>query len=288
VTSSRDRIDLHAHTTHSDGTLRPADLMRLAAESGLRALAVTDHDTTSGWAEAREAGRSYGVELIPGAEITARFPSRAMHLLAYGFDDREPSLVEMLREIRGGRDARNPRIVARLVELGMSVTMDEVRAEAAGEVIGRPHIARVLVRRGYVPDTRAAFQRFLKDGGPAFFPAESVEPGEVIAGVRRAGGAVVVAHPRQLRLGSPAAYDALVKDLAAAGMAGVEVLHPSHDAEHRALFRRTAEAHGLVPSAGSDFHGANKPDVRLGVGDGTYVVEHGTWEALRARCAAQV
>lgn len=282
------RIDLHAHTTESDGTLRPAELVKRAAEIGLAALAVTDHDTTAGWAEAREAGRSFGVEIIPGAEITARFPSRSMHVLAYGFEAREPRMAEMLVEIRAGRDSRNPRILAKLAELGVRVSMEEVRAEAAGEVIGRPHMARVMVRRGYVADTRSAFQQYLKDGGPAYVPAESVEPPEVIATVRDAGGVAVLAHPKQLRLDGPAAYEALLTDLAAKGLGGVEVHHPSHDAAHRALFAGLARSLGLVESAGSDFHGSNKPDVALGSGDGTIVIDYSIWEALRARCAGRV
>src|SRR5262245_28900498 len=282
-----ERIDLHAHTRHSDGTLAPAEVVRLAAEAGLRAVAITDHDTTAGWAEAREAGRALGVEVIGGAEITARFPSRAMHVLAYGFDERDVALQTLLREIRGGRDARNPRILDRLAALGCAVTIDEVRAEAGGEVVGRPHIARALVKKGFAPDVRSAFAQWLKDGGPAYVPTETVEPAEVIATVVAAGGVAVLAHPKQLRLEGQAAADALLRDLAAARLGGVEVWHPSHDAEQRALFLGLARAHGLVASGGSDFHGANKPDIRIGTGDGTIEVGYETWEALRARCAAR-
>jgi 3',5'-nucleoside bisphosphate phosphatase len=282
-----DRIDLHVHTFHSDGTLSPGEVVRLAKEAGLRAIAVTDHDTTAGWAEAMEAGRALGVEVIGGAEITARFPGRAMHLLAYGCDVRDAPMQTLLRQIRAGRDARNPRILDRLASLGCAVSIDEVRAEAKGEAVGRPHIARALVRKGYAPDVRAAFSLFLRDGGPAYVATETVEPGEVIATVAAAGGVTVLAHPRQLRLEGPLAAEALVRELAAAGLGGLEVWHPSHDALHRAAFLALAEAHGLVPSGGSDFHGANKPDVRIGSGDGSIAIGYETWEALRARCAAR-
>jgi predicted metal-dependent phosphoesterase TrpH len=282
-----DRIDLHAHTHHSDGSLSPGELVALAKEVGLRALAVTDHDTTAGWPEAKEAGRALGVEVIGGTEVTARFPGRAMHLLAYGCDAREPGFQALLREVRAGRDARNPRILDRLAALGCPVTMAEVLAEAKGEAVGRPHIARAMVRRGFAPDVRAAFATYLKDGGPAYVPTESVEPAEVIAAATAAGGVCVLAHPRQLRLEGPEACAALVASLAAAGLAGIEVHHPSHDAERRAAWGALAEAHRLVASGGSDFHGATKPDVRLGVGDGTISVGYETWEALRARCAAR-
>ena len=283
---SSDRIDLHAHTVESDGSLEPETLVALAAQVGLRALAVTDHDTTAAIDAARAAGRSLHVEILTGIEITARFPPRAMHVLAYGFDRREKHLVEMLETIVAGRDRRNPRIVARLVELGVPVTMDEVREESGGAVVGRPHIARAMVKRGHVPDTRSAFQQYLRDGGPAFVAAESVEPREVIAAVRGAGGVTVLADPRQLRLDGEAAYAALVSELAAAGLNGIEVDHPSQKPDERAMFRRLAAANGLVASGGSDFHGEAKPDIRLGVGDGTIAIGYETWEALRALCAA--
>lgn len=281
-----DRIDLHAHTNRSDGSLEPPALVALAKEAGLRALAVTDHDTTDGIPLAREVGRSLGVEVLTGVEITARFPGRAMHLLAYGFEPREPALRAMLAEIVAGRDSRNPRIVARLAELGAPVTMAEVRAQARGDVVGRPHIAAALVHRGHVPDTRTAFSLFLRDGGPAFVAAESVEPEEVVSVVRGAGGVTVLAHPRQLRVDAPAGYEALFRRLASAGLTGIEVDHPSHRTDDRALYGRLADGIGLVRSGGSDFHGAPKPDVRLGTGDGSIAVDYGVWEALRARCAA--
>jgi len=281
------RIDLHAHTDLSDGTLRPVDLVTLAAEVGLAALAVTDHDTTAALPIAREVGRSLGVEVITGCEITARFPGRAMHLLAYGFDDREPRLQAMLAEIRAYRNVRNPRILDRLAELGCPLTMDEVRAEAAGDVVARPHIARALVRRGYVADTKTAFQRYLRDGGPAFVPAESVAPAEAIAAVGAAGGITAVAHPRQLRVDGGAGIRALFRGLTQDGLGAVEVFHPSHDADDRVLYADIATQEGLVPTGGSDFHGANKPDIRLGAGDGSISIGYETWEALRARCAAQ-
>jgi predicted metal-dependent phosphoesterase TrpH len=281
-----DRIDLHAHTRYSDGSLSPTALVALAKESGLRALAVTDHDTLQGVEEALAAGRATGVEVLPGVEITARFPGRAMHVLAYGFDAKERGFAALLTEVRAGRAERNPRILARLCELGVPVTIEEVRAEAGGEVVGRPHIARALVRKGHAIDSKAAFAMWLKDGGPAFVAAESVEPHEVLAAVRGAGGVSVLAHPRQLKVGDAAAVEALLRDLASKGLGGVEVDHPSQNGEERALFRRLAEALGLVASGGSDFHGDAKPDIRLGVGNGTIDVPYATWEALRARCAA--
>ena len=279
-------IDLHAHTNHSDGSLFPAALVALAKDVGLEALAITDHDTTAAFDEASSAGRSLGVEVLLGVEITARFPGRAMHLLAYGFDRHDPSFVAMLEEILRGRELRNPRILDRLAALGVPVTMAEVRAEAVGDVIGRPHIALALRRKGYVPDTKAAFARYLKDGGPAFIASDSVEPAEVVATVRRAGGTTVIAHPKQLRLETAGKYDTLVKELVHAGLGGIEVDHPSQKPEERAMFRRLADENGLVASGGSDFHGESKPDIKLGVGDGTIAISYETYEALLSHCGA--
>jgi predicted metal-dependent phosphoesterase TrpH len=282
------RIDLHVHSTRSDGSFSPGDLAREVARAGLCAFALTDHDTLAGLEEAREAARALGVEVIPGVEVTARYPGRAMHVLGYGFDEREPRLLAVLAEVRAGRTERNARILERLAALGVPVTLDEVRGAHAdaGGTLGRPHIAAALVRRGYVPDARAAFAQYLKDGGPAYVGAEVVEPEEVVAAIRGAAGVAVLAHPRQLRLADPAEWPALFARLSAAGFAGVEVAHPSHGPEERESFLRLAEAHGLVPSGGSDFHGAAKPTIALGSGDGTIAVEYETWERLRARRTA--
>lgn len=280
-----DRIDLHAHTNRSDGTLEPWALVAAAKSCGLRALAVTDHDTTAALSSAREAGRSLGVEVLPGIEITTRFPGRAMHVLAYGFDEHHRGLLAMLEEIVGHRDGRNLRILAKLATMGCPMTIEEVHDLAAGDVVARPHIAQAMVRRGYVPDVRTAFSMYLKDGGPAYEAAEAVEPAEAIAMVHEAGGVAVVAHPRQLRLADAAAARALFADLVAVGLDGIEVQHPSHHADDRALFASIAKAHGLLETGGSDFHGESKPDIRLGVGDGSVHVTWETWEAVRDRCA---
>ena len=280
-------IDLHAHTNRSDGSLAPAALVALAKDVGLAALAITDHDTTAAYDEATEVGRTLGVEILLGAEITARFPGRAMHLLAYGFDRHEPAFVAMLAEIIRGRELRNPRILDRLAALGVPITMAEVRAESSGDVIGRPHIAQALRKKGFVPDTKAAFAMYLRDGGPAFVEADSVLPEEVIQTVARAGGTTVLAHPKQLKVENTVAYGALFAQLAAAGLGGVEVDHPSQKPEERAVFRRLSAEHGLVASGGSDFHGEPKPAIRLGTGDGTIAIGYETYEALLARCTGR-
>ncbi len=277
------RIDLHAHTTHSDGTLSPSELVRLAWQKGLGALAITDHDTTEGLAEAHRVGEQVGVEILDGCEVTALLPSGIVHILAYGFPVDDADFQALLERVRTGRDERNVAILAKLESLGIQLTHEDICRHAIGKVVARPHIATALVEHGHADDLREAFQRYLKDGGPAYVQATVPPAEEVVAAVAAVGGIAVLAHPRSLRLGSRRAYDQLFGQLAAAGLAGVEVGHPSHDVNQRRMFAALASQHDLVPSAGSDFHGSNKPHIELGTGDGSIEVTYDVWERLRAR-----
>jgi predicted metal-dependent phosphoesterase TrpH len=279
------RIDLHAHTEHSDGTHAPAALVRLARDVGLALLAVTDHDTTSGLPEAQAEGRALGVEVVVGCEISTRIAQGNVHVLAYDFDPEDAAFQGFLAGVRAARDRRNERILQRLVELGVPLTAEEVHAQVRGRILTRPHFARALVARGHVPDLRTAFGQYLRDGGPAYVQAEGPAPEAAVRAVRAAGGIAVLAHPGQVRLPDRAALTSFLATLRSAGLAGLEVQHPSQDPEQRAFLADLARQHDLVPSGGSDFHGETKPHVRLGVGDGTIDVRRETWDALRARRA---
>ncbi len=276
-------IDLHAHTWYSDGTHSPTELVALAAEAGLAALAVTDHDTTEGLAEARRAGVAHGLEVLSGCEISTAVPASVVHILAYAFDEQDAPFQALLARVRADRDRRNEAIRARLDALGVPVSDAEVRREAVGRVVARPHFAAAMVRKGYVEHGREAFDRFLRDGGPAWVRVSMPDPEEAIRATVAAGGVAVLAHPRQMGLETERAYREVVARLAAAGLGGVEADHPSHDANWRQRFRALADELGLVATGGSDFHGRAKPHVRLGVGDGTIQVTYDTWERLRAR-----
>jgi predicted metal-dependent phosphoesterase TrpH len=278
------RIDLHAHTWYSDGSLSPTDLVRLAKEVGLGALAVTDHDTTEGLPEARAEGQRIGVEILTGCEISTSMPSSVVHVLAYGFDPEHEEIQALLRRVRDDRHARNLKMLARLETLGKPLTWEDVASQAVGRIVARPHFALALVARGHVPDTRTAFDLYLRDGGPAYVKAEMPAPEEAIRATAAAGGVTVVAHPRQMRLESERAWRKVLSSFADAGLGGVEVDHPSQDATHRAMFRQIAHDLDLVASGGSDYHGAVKPHLKLGEGDGTICVEYDTWERLRERC----
>lgn len=281
------RIDLHAHTVVSDGTLTPTQLVELAASSGLVALAVTDHDHTGGLAEARAAGRRLGIEIVTGIELSVEHAVGEFHLLGYLFDEDDAALQAALARFRDVRSARAVRIVERLQALGVDVTLEDVMREVpAGEgaSVGRPHVARALMRKGLVGSIQEAFDRWLADGRPAHVEKAKMSAAEAIALVHGAGGVAVLAHP--FTVPEPS-REALVRELAALGLDGIEVEYPKHDAAERARLRRLAAELGLVATGGSDFHGENKPDVRLGAGIGENIrVEADVLEALRTRAGA--
>lgn len=255
-------IDLHLHTTASDGRSEPEDLVRRAAEAGLRTIAVTDHDTTAGVARARDAARAVGIDVVMGIEITAVHEGRDLHLLGYFFDDGYPELAAFLARQRAERRKRIDLMLERLADLGIAIDADAVRAQGAGQgkAIGRPAIARALVAAGHVKDVAEAFDRYLADGCPAFVPRQGAAPAEVIALLARAGGVSSFAHPGKLGL------DHLLPDLAAAGLTAVEVFHPDHASTDRKRYLALARALRLVVSGGSDFHGPGSGRVEaLGV-----------------------
>lgn len=264
--------DLHCHSTASDGTLAPAEVVRLARESGLGALALTDHDTIGGIAEAAEEARKLGIDFLPGIEISAEIAYPAtLHILGYGVDPKSPVLRQLTEAMLGGRDDRNPKIIARLNELGVAITMEEVQAEARrgaaelkGKPVGRPHIAAILVRKGYVSDTRQAFDKYLAKGAAAYFDRDRPSPQRAFEMIRQSGGLPVLAHPSQLRTTDDKQLRAIVNGLVDQGLAGIEVIHSDHDARQIEMFGRLADEYGLLKTGGSDFHGANKTHIQLG------------------------
>ena len=256
---SSDFVDLHCHSTASDGTLSPTAVVRLAMERNLSALALTDHDTIAGVAEAAaEAGR-VGIDFVPGIEVSAEYPHPGtMHLLGYGVDPQNPTLASLTDKLLAGRDDRNPRIIAKLQALNISITMPEVEAEAGGKVIGRPHIAAILVRKGYVTSIKHAFDKYLAPGGLAYYDKERLSPKKAIGMILECGGLPVLAHPVQLRYQNDGELERVVKDLLDMGLAGIEVIHSDHNAHLVEQYVALAERFGLIKTGGSDFHGANK------------------------------
>lgn len=279
-------VDLHCHSTASDGTLSPSQVIALAVRNGLSALALTDHDTVAGVPEAADAARKAGLDFLTGIEISCDVPKPAtMHLLGYGVDPHSPVLLGMSKRLIDARNDRNPRIIQRLNELGVAVAMPEVEAEAGGDVVGRPHIAAVLVRKGYSSSIRQAFDRYLGQGGAAYFDKERLPPRQAVGLVRQSGGVAVLAHPVQLRTENDAQLERIIKDLKDSGLVGLEVLHSDHDLALVEKYSRLADRYGLLKTGGSDFHGSNKSQIDLGLANGRRIPRE-FFDALVDRVAA--
>jgi hypothetical protein len=270
-------VDLHTHTTASDGTLKPAQLVREAAGRGLRVLALTDHDSTEGVAPALAAAGLGGalLEIVSGIEINTEVPGAEVHILGYFVDHEVPWFRETLREFREERAARIHRIAERLSDLGCPVDPAEVLALVREGSAGRPHVARVMVERGYVATVKEAFDRYLGVGKPAYVGHRKVAPREACRLIRRAGGLAVLAHP-SFHQGS----EALARELAAEGLLdGIESYYPEHSPAETGRYVGLCRELGLVATGGSDFHG---PAVRAAV-LGQVPVPWEAWEALRRR-----
>jgi predicted metal-dependent phosphoesterase TrpH len=259
------RIDLHTHSSASDGTDTPGDLVREAAAAGLDVVALTDHDAMSGWGEAQRTADDVGITLVPGIEISTRFHHRGVHLLGYLPDPTHPALVDELDRILEGRTARTPAIVAALREHGVDISEEDVRRESGGSVAaGRPHVADALVRSGVVADRTEAFATLLSPGQPGYVNRYASALEEMIALVAAAGGVSVVAHP--WGRGSRSVLDAeALAGLKALGLAGIEVDHQDHAPAARAELRAIARDLDLVVTGSSDHHGLGKVDHDLGV-----------------------
>lgn len=258
------RIDLHTHSRASDGTDTPAELVRAAAHAGLDVLAITDHDTAAGWAEASAAADELGIELVLGMEISTRHHGRGVHLLAYGPDPTHPPLATELERVLDGRQARVPTMITRLRGLGIDITEDDVRRAAPGAAAsGRPHVADALVTLGVVPDRTAAFDRYLGWGRPAHVDRYAAPLADAIVAVAGAGGVTVVAHPwGRGGLGRP--DEDTFAELRDLGLSGIEVDHQDHDAVTRDRLRAIARNLGMVVTGSSDYHGDGKRDHDLG------------------------
>ncbi len=276
-------VDLHTHTRASDGTDSPAGLVRRAAGLGLAAVAVTDHDTLAGVNEAEAAGRSLGVEVIRGCEISTRFGRGEVHVLGLWLP-RDPARLEAvqagLAAVRERRVARNRRIADRLAALGLPVTYEAVRELAAGGVVGRPHFAALLCRQGVTATPREAFERYLGSGGAAYVPRELPEPAAAVALLAAAGATVSLAHPRLIRC-APEELDALVASLVPHGLNAIEAYHSEHSAADERACVGLAQRHGLLLTGGSDYHGEAKPGVELGRGKGGLRVTSAVLERLK-------
>ena len=265
-------IDLHTHSTASDGSYSPGELIRHAKEKGLSAVALTDHDTVEGIEEALKIGAEVGIEVIPGVEISVDYKPE-MHILGYFLGDNYKNALSILERLIENRNERNPKIISKLNELGYDITMDEVKNEAKGKVVARPHVAKVLEKKGYVKSTDAAFERFLGFGKPAYFPKNRMTPEEGIREILNAGGIPVLAHPIFL-FPSMAQLDLLLGELAKYGLMGIEAYYTDNTVKDTGNILRLALKYNLLATGGSDFHGTFKPKIEIGSGYGNLKVPY--------------
>jgi 3',5'-nucleoside bisphosphate phosphatase len=278
-----DYVDLHVHSTASDGSLSPRELVAEAKTQGLRAIALTDHDTTEGLDEALAAGAALGLEVIPGIEISAEHKPGSMHILGLFIDHRHPQLDEQLKILKQARAERNPQIIAKLQKLGLAITMAEVQQASGGGQVGRPHIAQVLLNKGYVGSFPEAFDRYIGNHGPAYVNKFRFTPQKAIAMIIAAGGIAALAHPFSLEYSSTRHLKLILQQLQEWGLTALEVFYPEHSPQKQAIYRNLARELGLLLTGGSDYHGVIKPEVKIGLVGPNQRVSYELVEKLQER-----
>jgi predicted metal-dependent phosphoesterase TrpH len=274
-------FDLHLHTNASDGLLEPGEVVRRAAEAGLIAIAVTDHDTTGGVERAQAEGTRLGLPVIAGAEFSAD-SGMELHILGYGMDIASPAYLVFVEEQKARRRERNARMLARLSELGFELPDEYMPGGVPGEY-GRKHMALGMESAGYVTDTQQAFDDYLSIGAPAYVKRRKFTAGELIAAIRASGGQAVLAHPGRMGMGTDR-LEALVNDLHREGLAGIEAFYPSHSRQEAEAYRRLAEGLGLVCTYGSDWHGYDRSGLAHGFHE--FVIPQDTYDWLNALTGA--
>jgi len=280
------RIDLQIHTTASDGTSTPAQILTLARELELGAIAITDHDTLDGVRESLRLGIPPSVQFLTGVEISATPPPPfrcpgSFHILGYGIRPEDPVLNQILFQLQDARNNRNPRIIERLNQLGLELTLDEVNQIAGDGLLGRPHIARLMVKKGYARSINDAFDNYLGKGKPAYVDKFRVDTPQAIMLINAAGGLPILAHPYLLETESEKELEDLVIMMKAMGLKGMEVYYPDHPPECTALYMDLAQKHGLLMTGGTDFHGSLKPGIQMGTGKGDFFVPYEIYEKLQ-------
>ena len=281
-------IDLHIHTTASDGTFTPEQVIDHALRLKLKAIAITDHDTVAGSKEALGSGIPPSLGFLTGVEISSAPPSfylgsGSFHLLGYSIRLDDLRLNRTLEQLQQARKNRNPTIINRLNQLGVSITLDEVRKEAGKGQLGRPHIAQLMVKKKVVTSIDEAFDRFLGTGKPAYVDKQRVECFEAIEIILDAGGIPVLAHPGLLDYKTENQIDELIGKLKQAGIQGVEVYYSGHTPDQTRLYAELTQRHGLLMTGGSDFHGAIQPEIEMGSGPGDLIVPYDLFEKLIQR-----
>jgi predicted metal-dependent phosphoesterase TrpH len=275
-------VDLHTHSIYSDGTATPKELVQMASALELSGLALTDHDTMEGCAQAVAAGRQYGVRVIPGLEISCIHGKFSLHILGYGVDPENPLLNNKLLHIQDGRQRRNRKILAKLADIGIEISKQELKTLSACGQTGRPHIARLLMAKQIVPDFGTAFRRYLGKGKPAYAERFSFSAAETISFIHKAGGVAILAHPGKL---DPAmrVQPRLINELVQRKLDGLEIYYPTHPRKVQKKLHGLAKQFNLLKTGGSDYHGGNRPNNGLAGGKGSICPPDSILEELQSR-----
>lgn len=273
-------IDLHTHSTESDGTLTPQELMQLASDIGLSAIALTDHDTVGGLSKAKPVAESLGIELIPGIELSTDYNGTEVHMLGFYIDDTNPAFLKKLQEFIDSRNLRNEKMAFLLQKEGFSITLEDLYREYPDSVITRAHFARYLVEHGYVKDRDTVFRKYLGDNCRCYVPREKITPFEAIDLIHLGGGLAFFAHPVLCHMN----HDRLrffVRDLKEAGLTGMEAVYSMNSPGDERNMKKLAQEFDLLISGGSDFHGENKPYIHLGTGKGNLRISDSILDAIK-------
>ena len=258
-------IDLHVHSNISDGTMSPADVVKLAAKSGLSAIALTDHDTVDGIEEALAAGEKYGVEIIPGIEISADYKGGDLHILGFDIDYRDKNFAGKIKVCRDSRHERNLKMTEKIRQQGFDITWEMILERFGDNSITRAHFAKYLLDEGYVESKEEAFAKYLNPGCPCYVPREKVTPEQAVKMIIDAKGHPVLAHPMLYKL-THERVESVIVMLMSYGLQGIEAVYSLNSLEDDEFLRKLAKRHGLYITGGSDFHGAIKPDIQIGKG----------------------
>jgi predicted metal-dependent phosphoesterase TrpH len=272
-------VDLHLHSSRSDGSDEPAEIVAHAVAAGLTAIALTDHDNLNGIVEARAAATQAGIHFISGTELSVNWRSGGMHMLVYFLEPGEGPLQDALSGLQRGREARNREMAQQLSGLGLAIDYDEVIDEAGGSGVGRPHFAAVLVRKGYVRDIKEAFDMYLADGRPGYVPRRRLDASRAIDLARASGAVPVIAHPHTVGV-SADEYRSAFEELVDAGLGGIEAFYAEYEQSQRSHLAGICHRLGIVPTGGSDYHGSYKAGLSVGTGRGDLEVPDETVDLL--------
>ncbi len=277
-----DRIDLHTHSNASDGSMTPSELMLHAKESGLRAVALTDHDTTAGLSEARQTAKKIGIELVCGVELAAWQDNIELHIVGLDIDEKQPEFLAAMEGMQQIREERNQKMINLMAEAGVDITLEKLHKREGDGVLTRANFARYLVSVGFVTSIDEAFKRYLDNGRPFYLPRKKITPEKAITLIKSAGGIPVLAHPMLYRLGKQTLekYVQLLKEM---GLEGMEVYYSTNTPSDDLYLSHLANHYDLKYSGGSDFHGTYKPHIKIGTGKGRLVIPYDILEKLRER-----